>query len=215
VNAPFLFNPTADQMQDAELRLKLMKHVDTFNALADSIHADNVAAGWWNDLATGVRLNRNMGELLMLTVTEIDEAHDAIDGRPDDKLPHRAGFEVELADAAIRLFDIAGSRDLDIGGAADELLGDPERLSFNVGLLPVVKELAKALEGDRKSSFDKVITDRLALEVRIAAALLRIYAIGEMSWCNVPAAIAEKREFNKNRADHKPENRRKADGKKY
>lgn len=215
MNAPFSFNPTAVEMQDAELRLRLMKHASTFNANAESIHAANVAVGWWNDLKTGERLNRNMGELLMLTVTEINEAHNAIDGRHDDKLTHRAGFEVELADAAIRLFDIAGSRELDIGGAADELLGDPERLSFNVGLFPVVKELAAALEGDRKNALDEVITDRPALEVRIAAALLRIYAIGEMSFCEIPAALEDKLVFNRHRADHKPENRRAADGKRY
>jgi hypothetical protein len=36
-----------------------------------------------------------------------------------------------------------------------------------------------------------------------------------MSFCDIPAAIAEKREFNRHRADHKPENRRAADGKKF
>lgn len=215
MNSPFKFNPTAEQMQDAELRLKLMGHVNSFNALAEEIHADNIKAGWWNDLDTGARLNRNMGELLMLVVTEIKEAADATDGRRDDKLTHRNGFEVELGDAAIRLYDIAGANELDIGGAADELLGDPERLRFDVGLFPIVKELAAALEGDRKSALDEVLFDRPAIEARIAAALLRIYAVAELSFCDVPTAIAEKRQFNRNRADHKPENRRVAGGKKY
>lgn len=215
MNSPFAFNSSAVSMQDAELRLKLMGHVNSFNALAEEIHADNVTAGWWNDLATGARLQRNMGEMLMLVVTEIDEAAEALDGRADDKLTHRRGFEVELADAAIRLYDIAGSRDMDIGGAADELLGDPDRLRFNPGLFPIVRELAAALEGDRKGVRDRELFDRPALEVRIAAALLRIYAVGELSFCDIPAAIAEKRTYNRSRADHQIANRRQAGGKRY
>jgi NTP pyrophosphatase (non-canonical NTP hydrolase) len=40
----------------------------------------------------------------------------------DDKLPHRKMLEVELADAVIRIFDLAGALDYDLGGAIAEKL---------------------------------------------------------------------------------------------
>ena len=40
----------------------------------------------------------------------------------DDKLPHRKMLEVEIADAIIRLFDLGGALNLDIGGAIGEKL---------------------------------------------------------------------------------------------
>jgi NTP pyrophosphatase (non-canonical NTP hydrolase) len=38
----------------------------------------------------------------------------------DDKLPHRQMREVELADAVIRIFDLAGAYGMDLGGAIAE-----------------------------------------------------------------------------------------------
>lgn len=66
-------------------------------------------------------LKRNVGELLMLVVSELAEALEGDrKNLQDDKLPHRKMFEVELADAVIRILDIAGGFQLDIGGAFEE-----------------------------------------------------------------------------------------------
>lgn len=81
-------------------------------ALADRIHADNVKVGWWTDLKTGEDLHgkRNVPEMLMLIVSEVSEAMEAHRKRlMDDKLPHRPGLRVELADAVIRILDLMGS----------------------------------------------------------------------------------------------------------
>lgn len=113
--------------------------------LTTQCHGAAVAGGWWHDIETGARLERNVGELLMLIVSEVAEAMEGHrKNLMDDKLPHRKMLEVELADAVIRIFDLAGSQGFDLGDA-----------------------------------------------------------------------IAEKMEFNASRADHKPENRRLANGKKF
>lgn len=98
-------------------------------------------AGWWHDLKTGEDMTcsysvdvlkagmqspRNIGELLCLVHSEVSEAMEgARKGLMDDKLPHRSMLEVELADVVIRVFDIAGGLDLDLGGAI------AEKLAFN------------------------------------------------------------------------------------
>lgn len=95
--------------------------IDAINSLSAEIHQSNVDAGWWTDLTTGKKLDRNMGELLCLVISEVVEAMEGHrKGLQDDKLPHRSMFEVELADTLIRIFDIAGAYNLDLGGAISE-----------------------------------------------------------------------------------------------
>ena len=82
--------------------------------------ADN---GWWTDLKTGESLigKRNVPELLCLIHSEISEAMEAHrKGLMDDKLPHRPGIEVELADAILRIADLGKALNLDVAGALVE-----------------------------------------------------------------------------------------------
>ncbi len=110
-------------MQVADVKELHSMAVDFYNGMSAGIHADNVKAGWYTDLSTGEPKKVNVGEKLMLVVSEIAEGMEADrKNLMDDKLPHRKGLEVELADAIIRIHDLAGYLKLDLGGAIMEKL---------------------------------------------------------------------------------------------
>lgn len=89
----------------------------------EACHKAAKAGGWWSDIHTGKKIDRNVGELLCLIHSEISEAMEAHrKGLKDDKLTHRPGIEVELADAVIRIADLCGGLGLDLGGAIAEKL---------------------------------------------------------------------------------------------
>lgn len=79
--------------------------------------------GWWSDPETGEPVDRNDGELIALMHSELSEGLEALrKDLNDDKLPHRKGIEVELADCLIRIMDYAGARNMDLAGAVVEKL---------------------------------------------------------------------------------------------
>ncbi|MCA3064729.1 MAG: hypothetical protein ING61_14885 [Rhodocyclaceae bacterium] len=99
--------------------------MESATRLTHGCHSIAEASGWWTDLKTGESLvgKKNVPELLMLVVSELGEAMEGHrKNLMDDKLPHRRMVEVELADAVIRIFDMAGGMGYDVAGAIAEKL---------------------------------------------------------------------------------------------
>lgn len=97
--------------------------------LVDACHGAAREAGWWHHPITCEPVTDNplcFSNKLMLIVSEVSEAMEG-DRKQlmDDKLPHRPMREVELADALIRICDLAGAYKMDLGGAV------AEKMAFN------------------------------------------------------------------------------------
>lgn len=89
--------------------------------LQNYCHGQARAAGWWTDLNSGKDKERNIGEALMLVTTELAEALEGFrKSLHDPHLPKRDNYTVEIADALIRLFDLAGGTCIDLPGAFEE-----------------------------------------------------------------------------------------------
>lgn len=101
-------------------------------------HKQSREAGWWHDINTGKSITENpfaFSNKLMLTVSELSEAMEADrKGLMDDKLPHMDGRVVELADALIRIFDLAGAYNMPLGKAFEE------KMEYNAGRADHKKE---------------------------------------------------------------------------
>lgn len=87
--------------------------------LQNACHGASRNAGWWNGVDVA---DRNVVPAkLCLIHSEISEAMEGHrKNQMDTHLPHRAMIEVELADAVIRIADLAGALGLDLGAAIAE-----------------------------------------------------------------------------------------------
>jgi NTP pyrophosphatase (non-canonical NTP hydrolase) len=76
-------------------------------------------------------------------------------------------------------------------------------------------EISEAMEGHRKGLMDDKLPHRSMLEVELADVVIRVGDLAGRLGLDVGGAITEKMAYNRNRADHKPENRAKKGGKGY
>lgn len=102
--------------------------------------------------------------------------------------------------------------------SADRVAGEA---SWMAGLLVAQKlclihsEISEAMEGHRKGLMDDKLPHRPMIEVELADAMIRIADLAGALGLDLGGAVVEKMQFNATRADHKPEARSAAGGKKY
>jgi NTP pyrophosphatase (non-canonical NTP hydrolase) len=138
---PDISFPKTDRSYTNDNRQRTLR--EAVRVLVDDSHGASVAAGH-SDPETGVRCPVDVPQKLMLIVSEVAEAMEGHrKGLMDDKLPTRAMIEVELADAVIRIFDLAGSLGLDLPGAY------VEKRAFN-DVRPDHKVIARLAPGGKK-----------------------------------------------------------------
>jgi NTP pyrophosphatase (non-canonical NTP hydrolase) len=95
-----------------------MKDLNTYR---DECHHASTVRGWWMMPIDFSATEYKAAVKISLIHSEISEALEGIRKRqPDTHLPHRPSGEVELADALIRIFDLAGFMGYDLEGAYRE-----------------------------------------------------------------------------------------------
>ena len=104
---------------------------------------------------------------------------------------------------------------VDAGWWTDLDTGEKKKRNMGELLCLVHSEVSEALEGYRKDLMDDKLTHRKMFEVELADVLIRLFDIAGSEGINLGTVMQEKIEFNKIRLDHKIENRKKDNGKKF
>lgn len=177
------------------------------NNKSKEIYEQNKSVGWWDDP------NRCIWTTIQLISTEVAEATEGErKDLMDDHLPYRKMGEVELADALIRALDLGGRMELQVyKDDLQPLKWHDNPGSIHLSLNKLIVQFADNVSEDLpyksfRNYYCHIAYSRLIRGLLEAADLLNY---------DIIPAMQEKLEYNKNRADHKRENRNKEGGKKF
>lgn len=119
----------------------------------------------------------------------------------------RLGLELAVQDSYMASINAGWHTDLKTGQPINRNKGEM--------LMLIVSEISEAMEGERKGLMDDKLPHRPMAEVELADAIIRIFDYAGKHGYDLAGAYVEKRRYNDDRADHKPENRMKEGGKKF
>lgn len=186
-----------------------MKEID-WNKLRDDAHANSLEHGWWE----GTPSDKHFLCLVISELMEAVEAdrnniradveqymnrieHSRICQGLDDEIPKEKGYEVsferhikdtvedELADAAIRILDLAGAHNINLNGRFCIQNVVTKRKSFTENIYAIVKDL---------------VNYKYTLEEQLNYCLMQIEAFSEFLNINLVKHIELKMMYNKTRA---------------
>jgi hypothetical protein len=187
----------------------LINRPASLDAFASEVHTLNEK--WWLDLDTGLPKDRNLHEVQVLIISEWIEC---LEGERkdlmDDKLPEHRMAAVEMADAAIRILDLAGAHRLTLIDFYNDYATIPPDEDVYGGRAPIPDMIfhgcCTVTVPSRFDSEDQYASIMLADVER--------YCIAR-GYLNLWDIVREKLEYNKYREDHQIEHRRAAGGKKW
>jgi len=123
--------------------------------------------------------------------------------------------EISIVNGIDSLIDLCHNKAVEGGWWNDLNTGEPLKRNQGEMMMLMVSEISEAMEAARKNLMDDKLPHRKGVEVELADAVIRIADFCGGFNLDLGGAIMEKIEYNSNRADHKPENRRLSGGKQF
>jgi len=184
--------------------------INRLNQYALDIYNHNRDVGWWPENPD----DRDLYTCIQLIITEVAEATEgARKNLMDDHLPQYKMEAVELADALIRTLDLVGYWRTKYPGFMIKAASHHNLCNTaysaakqHLGIVKAVTWLIDTHEGDKPLILQEDVSYLIGSIIKVAE---------NRGFSNIEEIMLAKINYNKQRADHKLENRAKEGGKKF
>lgn len=127
---------------------------------------------------------------------------------------NRTSAKERMVSAIENLIAYCHGQARNMGWYTDLKTGKEKELNVGERIALMHSELSEAFEAHRKNKMDDHLPHRPGLEAELADTVIRIFDFCGAEGIDLAGALFEKMEYNRNRADHQLENRKKEGGKK-